>query len=358
MQEQLKPQESIIYGSQPAPEQLVSSVSGMPEYGLFDGIVESLSQELYDYRTPMDKPASKFAKHFDFKQFQFVVIHTPRYVIALALADIRYVGSAFCYLYDIRRDEMTQSTWMRPLSKGLKMTSSPMQGVSFVGNRGEFLKIEIIDGLWHVNLETMQVKADVKLVPAALSLPIAVCTPCGYSGWSYTQKHNGLKVVGQLDVQFEPQPLNQALAAYDFTAGYLRRETSWRWASISAHIDEGIMGLNLAAGVNETGATENVFWINGERHLLGPVQFDFSRYGNCGGMRQIERPWHLHSADGKIDLHFRPVNRRCDKLNLWFLQNNFRQYLGHFSGHIIDNQNRHYSLSQVLGLTEDHYSRW
>ena len=43
----------------------------------------------------MDKPASRWAQHFDYKQFQFVSIVTKDYVIGAAIADIRYLASAF-----------------------------------------------------------------------------------------------------------------------------------------------------------------------------------------------------------------------------------------------------------------------
>ncbi len=50
--------------------------------------------------------------------------------------------------------------------------------------------------------------------------------------------------------------LDHARAGYDFSAGYMRRETSWRWASINAEINSTGIGLNLAAGVNETGGVK------------------------------------------------------------------------------------------------------
>ena len=178
-----------------------------------------------------------------------------------------------------------------------------------------------------------------------------MCTPTGYNGWTYTQKHNGLAVTGQLTIHHEPQPLQYALAGYDFSAGFMRRETSWRWASINAQTDDGVIGLNLAAGVNETGQTENVMWINGERHLLGGAQFDFNRHS-------LQDVWHITTNDGNVDLHFRPLNQRSEKLNLIWLKNNFRQYIGYFSGVICDNNGNQYRLTNQLGLTEDHFAKW
>lgn len=335
-----------------APASLINA-DGQPQFGHFDGIVSSLDISRFAYYDTMDKPASRLAKHFDFKQFQFISIVTPRWVIGVALADIAYLGSAFCYLYDIQGNRLLQQNWLRPLRLGYQMARSPYMGKSQIGAKDAHVCFDIVEGIWHLQIHTSEVQADVQLMPAPLSLPMALCSPTGYSGWTYTQKHNGLSVKGQLTVKHEPQPLNRALAGYDFSAGFMRRDTCWRWASINAQLDEGVMGLNLAAGVNETGFSENVFWINGERHLLGPVHFEFDRQKSS-----TQAQWHIYSQNGQIDLWFRARNCRSEQRNLVWLKSNFRQFIGYFSGTIIDNQGRHFTLNTVLGLAEDHYARW
>lgn len=338
--------------SQLAPESLFDA-QGLPTFGHFDGIVRQLDIDAFKYFTTMDKPASAVAKHFDFKQFQFISVVTPRYVLGIALADIRYVGSAFCYVYDILANRLSEIKWLKPFGFGYQMTASPWDGHSHIGGKRASIRFDIQQGQWGVAIDSERVQAKLTFVAPPLSLPMAMCNPTGYNGWTYTQKHNGLSVKGKLTIEGEPQPLNHALAGYDFSAGFMRRDTSWRWASINARIEEGVMGLNLAAGVNETGCSENVFWINGERHLLGAVHFQFQRHD-----AQANQPWRIVSDNGQVQLTFSPSNCRSEKLNLLFLKSNFRQYLGCFSGQIIDNQGRIYQLNQVLGLTEDHYARW
>ena len=72
----------------------------------------------------------------------------------------------------------------------------------------------------------------------------------------------------------------------------------------------------------------------------------------------IDRPWTITSQDGRINLTFTPINQRSEKLNLWVLKSNFRQFIGHFSGSIQDNDGSIHQLENVLGLTEDHFARW
>ncbi|MBE7216589.1 DUF2804 domain-containing protein [Shewanella benthica] len=339
-----------------APKELMDD-QGKPIFGYFDGPVADLALDKFAYFNEMDKPVSSLKKHFHFKQFQFVSLVTPGYIIGVAIADIRYVGSAFCYLYDISKNQITETSWLKPPGVGYQMEPSPLSGSAKISSKKGSIEFNLREGVWHLAISTESIEAELELESPPLSLPISLCTPTGYSGWTYTQKHNGLKPKGNLTIHDEPQPLNQALAGYDFSAGYMRRETSWRWASINAHTQDGIIGLNLAAGVNETGASENVFWVNGERHLLGPVHFEFTRDAGSAESKPAAI-WRIYSDNGQIDLSFQPQNCRSEKLNLWLLKSNFRQYVGHYSGQIIDNSGNKHTLHNVMGLTEDHFARW
>ncbi|KAA8600191.1 DUF2804 domain-containing protein [Vibrio cyclitrophicus] len=332
----------------PAPHSLIDS-NGQPIIGHFDGIPKQLNIENFDYRNSMDSKAGPWQKHFHYKQFQFVSIVTDTHIIGVAIADIRYLGSAFCYVYDIESNKLEECSWLRPLGVDKQVTPSPFKGKTSIASQSMTFDIE--DGQWQVHLNTKLIKADIALKPEAESLPMAMCSPTGYSGWTYTQKHNAVRIIGDIQIKGTSLNLTQALAGYDFSAGYMRRETSWRWASINTQSNGTDIGLNLAAGVNETGGCENVLWVNGTRHLLNPVQFTFSR-------QDTNLPWQITSQDGRINLIFTPLNNRSEKLNLWLLKSNFRQFIGHFSGSIQDNDGITHQLDGVLGLTEDHFARW
>lgn len=325
-------------------------VDGQPNCGYLTSIPESLDLVSFRYFSSMDRPKSALSKYLDYKQFQFVSLFTPDYVVGIAIADIRYLGSSFCYLYDIKKDVLKEHSWIRPGGLGYSLTASPWQGVAQF-NGGQ-IRFEIEEGEWTVRARCPSFELDARLgLNNQDSAPLMVCSPTGYSGWTYTQKHNALAVTGSLIVGGHSVDLEGCLGGYDFSAGYMRRETSWRWASMSAFSDGVYIGLNLAAGVNETGVTENAIWINGERFLLSGVMFDFDRHSP-------ESNWRIYDSAGKLDLTFTPLNVRKEKLNLWLLKSNFRQFVGHFSGTITVAKGRTYHLSQVMGLTEDHFAKW
>ncbi|UTZ44148.1 DUF2804 domain-containing protein [Vibrio campbellii] len=323
--------------------------NGLPQFGHLASIPESLQLDAFQYVNEMDLPASSWRKRFDYKQFQFVSIVTEKYIIGVAIADIRYLASGFCYVFDTETHKLVEQQWLKPLNMGYQTQPSSWNSQAYLANDAIQFKIE--HGLWHIQLSTDLIQADLRLKPESESLPLMLCTPTAYSGWTYTQKHNALAIQGQMSVKGQPQDLSNAVAGYDFSAGYMRRETSWRWASINHRREDKSIGLNLAAGVNETGNCENVIWIDGERHLMPPVHFEFSR------MHQ-EASWRITSQDKRIDLIFKPKNQRSEKKNFWFLKSNFRQFVGYFSGYLIDENGIKHELDEVMGLTEDHYAKW
>ncbi|WP_440885192.1 DUF2804 domain-containing protein [Vibrio campbellii] len=323
--------------------------NGLPQFGHLASIPESLQLDAFQYLNEMDQPASSRRKRFDYKQFQFVSIVTEKYIIGVAIADIRYLASGFCYVFDTETHELVEQQWLKPFNMGYQTQPSSWNSQAYLANDAIQFKIE--HGLWHIQLSTELIQADLKLKPESESLPLMLCTPTAYSGWTYTQKHNALTIHGQMSVKGQPQDLSNAVAGYDFSAGYMRRETSWRWASINHRSEDKSIGLNLAAGVNETGNCENVIWIDGERHLMPPVHFEFSR------MHQ-EASWRITSQDKRIDLIFKPKNQRSEKKNFWLLKSNFRQFVGYFSGYLIDENGIKHELDEVMGLTEDHYAKW
>jgi hypothetical protein len=323
--------------------------NGLPQFGHLEAIPESLQLDTFQYLNEMDKPASRWRKYFDYKQFQFVSIVTPQYIIGVAIADIRYLASGFYYVFDTETHELVEQQWLKPLNVGYQTQPSSWNSQAHLAN--DTIRFNIESGQWHVQLSTHLIQANLILQSLPESLPLMLCTPTAYSGWTYTQKHNTLNIQGELNVKGQQQDLTNAVAGYDFSAGYMRRETSWRWASINHRSESKKFGLNLAAGVNETGFCENVIWVDDERHLMPPVQFEFSRV-------HPEELWRITSQDKRIDLVFTPKNQRSEKKNFWFLKSNFRQFVGHFSGHLIDGNGTKHELDEVMGLTEDHYAKW
>ncbi len=132
----------------------------------------------------------------------------------------------------------------------------------------------------------------------------------------------------------------------------MRRETAWNWASVAGVLADGrAVGLNLAAGVNETGMTENALWLEGRCIKLGQARFVFDRSNETA-------PWQVTTDDGRIDLWFEPSGVRRERLNAWLIASNFRQYIGAFSRTVRDEAGNSVPVDGLRGLMEDHFARW
>jgi len=323
--------------------------SGQPQFGLFTDSVTDLGLANLQLRTEMDGLASRLRQRFGYKQFQFVCVQGPEFVLAIAIADVRFVNSGFAYLYRPGMDTLELSL-LHPLALRCQMSESPVAGAARIGGNKQFWQLTPSADGWQVQLQSQRLQVDVQLQKQQQP-PLALCAPTAYSGFTYTEKNNALGVAGRIEIDGHALDLSQARGGYDFSAGYMRRETSWRWASINANLPgQEAFGLNLAAGVNETGLSENALWYQGIRQHLSPAQFSFDR--QQGGN------WQIRTLCGELDLTFTPAFCRQERLNLLLLASNFRQYVGHFCGEVRLRDGQQLILDQVQGLTEDHYAKW
>lgn len=337
-----------------SPSTLIGS-NGQPTFGLFTGSVADLALDKLELRTEMDSLASRLRRRFGYKQFQFVCVQGVDFILAVAIADVRFVNSGFAYLYRPGFDTLELSL-LHPLALRCQMSDSPSAGRATLGGANTGWQLTPSSNGWQVQLRSKRLQVDIELLTQQQP-PLALCAPTGYSGFTYTEKNNALKVHGTIVIDGQSLDVSSACGGYDFSTGYMRRETSWRWASINTYLpgDESsaqasAFGLNLAAGVNETGLCENALWFKGERQHLSPAQFTFDR--QRGGT------WQIRTLCGEVDLSFTPAFCRQERLNLWLLASNFRQYVGHFSGNITLRSGHRLILDQVQGLTEDHYAKW
>jgi hypothetical protein len=138
----------------------------------------------------------------------------------------------------------------------------------------------------------------------------------------------------------------------DWTAGFMRRHTFWNWAATAFTLPDGrSFGLNLSCGVNETGFTENAFWLDGILTKVDTVHFDFKS-------RNLYEPWHIVSYDQKVDLIFYPKAHRGESVNALFVKSKFSQLMGTFSGALRTGGGETIVLEACPGWAEDHYAKW
>lgn len=331
----------------PAPSMLFDD-TGYLQQGLFDGSVANLNLPAFRLHSVLDHPVGRLKQHFAYKQFQFVCVSGPGWLLAVAIADVRYVCSGFAYLYQ-QGKPTREFALLAPLGFGCLTSDSPQLGAAKMGKGAKHWQIQSASSGWTLTVQAPGLVAEVQL-DFDQQQPLALAAPTGYNGWTYTEKNNALRVSGSLVLDGQPLELTKARGGIDFSAGFMRRETSWRWSSINTLLDCVPFGLNLACGVNETGLCENALWYDGTIQHLSPARFEFER-GQA-------TPWRISTLCGEVDLTFESDFCRQEKLQLGLLASNFRQYVGFYNGTLRLNDGRILQLQHCLGLAEDHYAKW
>src|SRR5262249_8897536 len=76
------------------------NAEGTGRLGSFSKPIALVNSRGYALTTPLGRTAGRWARHFGFNQFQFLGALCDELVFGCALANIKYAGTAFVYLYD------------------------------------------------------------------------------------------------------------------------------------------------------------------------------------------------------------------------------------------------------------------
>lgn len=335
-------------------DKLIGS-DGQPRFGRFSQPVQIINHRDFAYSDPLDNRAGALARHFHLKQFQFVGLVSERYILGCAIVSLKYISNAFVYLFDRQSGRILEKSLLQPLSLHCRMSNQPESGLHRFRKGDTEFNFYSFPGKKHIEIfsgNTIRIDFTVEEPPGFQ--PIAVCTRTGFNGWTYTQKANALRARGHIQWDNLQIPVTEQafFGSYDWSCGYMRRHTAWNWASLSGTLSDGRrFGANLANGVNETGFTENGFWLDGALTALGPVAFNFNK-------QKRESPWKIQDHNGRLDLIFTPEGKRCEKLNIWLLASNFTQLAGTFNGTVQTDDGQTIQLNDIPGFCEDHYAKW
>jgi hypothetical protein len=329
---------------------------GQPSFGLFPDGINNINHMDYDLRNAMDSKLGYLSKQFKFNQFQFVGISSPELIVGIAIVDLKFASNCFVYAYEPNTNSFEEFSFIQPFAInthiGLQPNNSDASFQKGVNNVS--ISATAIPRLRKVSVSLKSgFKVDAVIDESIDFNPLAVCTRAGYTGWVYTQKSTALVCKGNVEWGGRKYDIKSigALASVDWSAGYMRRETSWNWASLSCTLpDDRRLGFNLAAGVNETSYTENGLWLDGKLYKIDMVDFKFNRFNS-------KQAWILRSNDDVINLRFEPAGHRKEKINLIFAASNFTQHFGRFYGEI-NVSGELINLEGAWGFAEDHYAKW
>ncbi|WP_233201210.1 DUF2804 domain-containing protein [Chromobacterium alticapitis] len=322
-----------------APPRLTHS-QGRAAFGVYQGVVEDLS-----WAALALTPRQRLTRKLHHKRWQYAALAHRDFFIGFAIVDVGWTGAAFAYLFDRKQGSVAAAA----SASGLPGLGAQVQDRVFGDARfklpGHDFRFRRDSDALRLTLDSraLALDAEVNLVDAPPVL--ASVAPANYLAHS-THKSSGLPVSGEARCAAGRFDLADAVASLDYSNGLLARETSWRWAS--AHgLD---MGFNLQQGF--MGEAENAVWLNGRLWRVGAAAFDYRADDPLA-------PWRVSTADGLVDLAFIPEGARREDKNLLIAASRYVQPIGRFNGALIDpDTGQRHAVRDLVGVTEDHLSRW
>jgi len=339
-------------------KQYLVEATGDVRLGIFSQPVEEVNYRDYRLTDPFGRRAGKLKRYLGFNQFQFLGILSEELVFGCAIANLKYIGTAFLYLYQPHSRRLRQLDFRAPLAIGTRFDQRPEDGTASFKNRSARIMMTASKQPRRRQLMASLacgVSTDLAFDEEQPSVqPMIICTRAGATGWVFARKTAGFKVSGTISWEGETYDLGavQAYGHNDWSAGYMRRRTFWNWGCLAGQTSDGrIIGMNVSCGVNETSFTENCFWLDGRLHKLDTVCFRYDR-------DNLESPWQLTSFDGHLKLDFHPEGKHQERINAWILASNFNQLFGRYHGWLETARGERINIDGMLGYVESHYAKW
>ncbi|MFP4474049.1 MAG: DUF2804 domain-containing protein [Desulfatibacillaceae bacterium] len=291
--------------------------------------------------------------------FNFIGIMSPQFIIGLAAVDLTYMHVVFAYLYHFTDGLLFDYQTKGPLTRGLRFPKNPDEYDIFYKKRGTRLHIGKSHMRHHLEIEAAFSERFFVGIEAEYGLsthnPLRVVNPSEPYRWTFTEKCAPI-VPRTIEVFLEKDAVRfdreRTTLLYDWSGGFLRRETNWYWSALSGILDDGTpVGANFAALTNETFFSENAYWIGHQRHRVPRCVFDFDP-------ADLYAPWRIWDENGLVDLTFTPGGERREKINALVLKSNFRQFYGSYDGTLTAADGTKKALEKVHGLAEFHRAVW
>jgi hypothetical protein len=325
----------------PAPAEVTAA--GQPRHGRYAGRIARI-----DWAPLRPRPGWLW-RRLHHKRWHYVGLGHGEVFIGVAIADLGWTATAFAYLFD-RSECRLRADWSQDGLPGLqvRVSDEPLAG-AHAWFRGPAARLNLQhqrDDSLELQVDTRALRLHASLDLAGMATPLLAIGPVAGGLAHATQKTSALPVQGWAEAGGRRFTLDGAFAAVDASNGLLARDTAWRWAS--AHRAD--VGFNLQQGY--FGDQENALWLDGQTLPLGPARFEFD------AARPLQ-PWRVSTEDELLNLVFTPEGLRQDSRDLGFAASHYVQPVGSFSGWVRAHAAApRLEVQGLLGVTEDHRSRW
>jgi hypothetical protein len=314
---------------------------------------------------PIYRRADVKAPYYRLKEWDYYLITTDHYALALTIADNGYMGlDSISFLQFDEGWEVTKSPMQAfPMGKiGLPETSAA--GDSRVVGKGYALSFGHVDGrrVLQFSMENFRAGAPISgelLLSDEPEESMVICTPFDKPRhFYYNQKINcmrasGVVRLGDKTYDFRPE---SAFAVLDWGRGVWTYHNTWYWGSASGVVDGVPFGWNIGYGFGDTrAASENMLFYNGKAHKLSQVKFNIPMKD---GKEDYLASWTFTSDDGRFEMNFTPVLDRASCTDVKLIKSDQHQVFGRFTGTAVLDDGTTVSVRDFIGFAEKVENKW
>lgn len=315
------------------------------------------------------------ANRLRIKEWDYYLISTHDYALALTIADNSYMGLDSISLLDFRIPWEHTSSPMQFMTLGRK--KFPKDSLSGdVRSSGKHFAIEFKHyGDYKMLNFHMDNFCDGKRIEGSIRLDnldresMIISTPYADDklAFYYNQKLNCQKASGTVKFGDKVYDFNRddAYGVLDWGRGVWTRENVWYWGSASGNVGGKPFGWNLGYGFGDTtAASENMLFYDGKAHKLSDVTFNIPNDNNknCGKHRmngvEFMKPWTFTSDDGRFEMKFTPVLDRKSCTDVKIICSDQHQVFGYFDGTAVLDDGTKIEVKDFLGFAEKVYNKW
>ena len=300
------------------------------------------------------------------KEWDYYLITTRDYAVALTIDDNSYMGLDSISLLDFREPwEHTNSpmtfftlgkkNFPAGSDKGDVKSSGKGYSMEFL-HKGDtrVLRFKMDDFCGGNPIEgeiTLQNPPQESMV---IVTPFAEKPTAFY----YNQKINCMKASGSVKFGDKVYDFDRddAYGVLDWGRGVWTYENTWYWGSASGAADGVPFGWNIGYGFGDTAAaSENMLFYGGKAHKLSEVTFNIPMKD---GKEDYMSPWTFTSDDGRFEMDFKPILDRAACTDFKILCSDQHQVFGLFSGKAVLDDGKAVEVKDFLGFAEKVHNKW
>lgn len=304
------------------------------------------------------------ASKFRIKEWDYYLITSNEYGLALTMADLGYVGMLSASLLDFRIPWEHTETALVPFPMGrFNLPASSTEGHSTFSNKRVTMEFFNNKGSRDILctfknfLDGKTLSCEIHLdEPEMDSMVISIPWKEDKKAFYYNRKINCMRADGQVKFDGKVYKFDPCtdFGCLDWGRGVWTYKNRWLWATGSGLATDGVpFGFNLGYGFGDnSAATENIVYYDGVGHKLDDVEFIIPP-------ESYMLPWKYTSSDGRFEGDFYPIiDRQAKKDLLKVVVSDQHQVFGRMTGRAILDDGRTVEFKDFLCSCEDIYNQY